>query len=292
MGKTVVAMALWLGVLCWTAGAWAVTSLSEGFEDGALEPPYAYKCDIPQPSGCTNVATTQNTVFNAGARAFKGVYNEGGAAGMIFYEADYQAFPRTAYLRFYMNLGSTFRAYSRTKVLRWIINGGPDLYINCNGVRTNPWSFDVDGAQQCDLGVYFGFDPSNACNFNNEFYYVGHASGANRGAAWVITAGSGWWYVEAMVDLVNRRYSMWMKRPQDTTYTQVINNLSLAGCSGLGGTETFEELEFGWINDVGGGSGGPWYLDDIAVSDVFNGPVGGSSDTTPPANPAGLTIRP
>lgn len=275
--------------LVFACDAGATIFLNETFDDGTFNPPVAYECDYGVADvDCTNEATIVTSPNRAGTHSFSGIYVESGAAGFIIEPADYSTtFPTKSYLRFYINHDASFRSYNRTKVLRWHLADAPDLYLNCNGSLVSGLD-EVSGTPYCDLGIYFGFDPANACNFTNEFFYSIKDAGLD--SSYVVTSGSGWYYVEIMVDIPNKQLSWWVGRPGDVTPTVVVENMSLSGCANFDGNESLSTFETGWMNSVASGSGGRWYMDELIIADALVGMISGG-DTTAPVlsaiNPSG-----
>jgi hypothetical protein len=248
-------------------------------------------------SGGTNYTSIQTSTVHSGSRSLKVFLDDPGGAGALispnYYTSPNWASKTALYTRFYVYYDSSYRWYERNKVIVWRITNAPDLYINCNGV-TWPWS-ESNGSATCDIGIYFGMSPSDACGSvspwsSDEFYYVAKSTGANKGQDWLVSPG-GWYYFEAFVDTANRRLSFWMQRPGDASPTLIIDNKSLVGCSGMDGSggEYFGDMEAdGFINSVTGPSGGTFYLDDIKISDTYIGPTSGVGPSL--TIPAGVTI--
>ncbi len=273
-------------ILFMPLGSFATVYVDEGFETNTTfdTTPYGQAMTGSGGSECytgqtscsygSNSTHIQSSVKHSGNNAIKITLGEAGGAGP-FIQPNYYTSPNWAsktnlFLRFYVYYDAAYRWHSRNKIVVWRIDNCPDLYINCNG--------DRDGAATCDVGIYFGMSPSDACRSeepwaSDEFYYVARG-GANKGWSWLVRPG-GWYYMEVQVDTVNKILNFWMQRPGDSSVTNILNNVSLNGCKNMDGRggEYFGNLEAdGWINAVNGPSGGTLYLDDIAISDSYIGP--------------------
>ena len=288
--KRAAAVLVFAGMLSFEPfAAFATTYVDEGFETNHScdVTPYCWSSNTVCNSGQTTCSdsdgtyvTFDQTVTHSGSYSMKANIPVPGGAGVVIdpdtYTTPSWSAKTSLYLRFYVKYDPAFRWYNRTKIVVWRIANGPDLYVNCNGA-TWPWSGD-DGVASCDVGLYFGMSPTDACGStepwaSDEFYYIAKPSGANKGQTWLVK-GDGWYYMEVFVDTLNRRLDFWMQRPGDSTPTKILNNISLAGCSQLGKTNNyFEGLEAdGFLNSAAGPSGGIYYFDDIAIADTYNGP--------------------
>ena len=98
-----------------SAHTWRVT---ENFEDGKFNPPYRYRCNIPEPAKCTNTVEHTTKTRKAGKYRLECVYNQGGATGLKILPRDYgrKDFGNDVYLRFYIKWDPDFRFYYHTKV--------------------------------------------------------------------------------------------------------------------------------------------------------------------------------
>ena len=91
--------------------------------------------------------------------------------------------------------------------------------------------------------------------------------------------GGGWWMFEFNLNGTTGRTSLWIKRPQDSVPTKVIDNASCNDCDGNN-----ETIDINWINAVGGGSGGKLWIDEVIVADEYIGPIGQSNSPNAPTN--------
>ena len=250
---------------------------SDNFEDGAWsgEPyytaPMRYIDECPlddhncQENG-TNTSVFSTSESNSGNYSIKGNFSVNGGAGIGFDPDDYNGSiaGTDMYLRIYVKFPSNFRFSYRFKLFRWH-GWSPNLYININactstGMRwVGYWENESENSQYGDVGIY-----------TDNMGFKEYVSNAMDDSAWVIPVGhSGWYYIEAHINSSTDKADIWMKRPADGSPTKVISDLDISG--GFSGSGGYTDV--GWFNWYAAETGGPWYFDDIAMSDAYIGPL-------------------
>jgi hypothetical protein len=314
--SAVILVAAWLLVPLHAPSAQAAVIVSEGFESTTFDrsPEAAVGegyCDnnlsecsnaVVGCIGCAsspNKATIQSSVAHSGSKAFKGEFlgsytgaPEGncGAAGFKILNdgaSSYnQSIPANVWIRLYVKFDPSLRFNNSGNK---IMDTGFGFYFT-----GRPYGSD----HLLDLGVYSSqqaqLGQRNICGSTVDdlaTMRMQRECDAGDGDAWVVDTTNpnhtnGWWYFELNFNTSADVFSMWAKRPTDSSVTQIYNNHPWAFDPWNG-----QELYFGWWNFCSGsqGGGGTIYYDDVALGNAYIGPVGG--DTTPPAAPIGLGVQ-
>lgn len=265
--------------IVWPSLSLSEVFVNETFDDGVFGPEAKYCCDVqfsPLPigsgdcSGCTNAIQHVTDSKRTGSHSLKCVYNQYGAAGVKILPSQYgkSDFGTDVYVRMYVKWDQNFRFYHRVKLWR-LHSAGNDPYLNVNGCEqsgSGTFGDSISGTPYADIGFY---------SADNQFKYVSIEMG-NKGYEskdWVITAGDDWWLIEVHLyqEGGNPKFDLWVQRPEDSAPVLVFNNVTQPNMA----TGPFGELDMNWINDVGSGSGGTFWIDEVVLANQYIGPIEG-----------------
>ena len=241
--------------------------------------------------GVTNKVFIQSSVVHSGSYALKGQFvSTAGAASFKLIDTRYGiTFPTTIYVRFYIRWDSAFRFYSASKVFERSFN----YYFTIRGVTsTSNWG-GADNTPYGMIGMYSSDQSAKTvCGaYTDDLAGIAMSRQCTNsdGANWIIDLTNpdhiGWWYFEVMIDMVNDKFSVWVKRPKDTSVTQVFNEMAWTF------NNNTDEIHWMWLNDCGTGKGGGIvYVDDVVVANEYIGPTEESTPTRTLNNVTGVRV--